>query len=322
MSNWQYTSDILEDVLFRAGEKTDGTSDFATAALRYINRAYQAVCKGGDELAPDISEVWWWLKKSTPGVLILEPKKDTGTIAVTNNSASATLSASVASDLDGWFLRVDGHPDVFRVSSHTGGSAALTLDSVYTGDTDTEATYELFKLEYTLASDVLYLPTAMRTYSDEVSRIDGIGEEMLDQMYPLWNAQAGVPRAFAMIGEQEVRFSHYGGTESGDLIRVEYPYIRTPDDLTNSDQEEPLLPRPYRKILADGALFFLHMDKNDDRADGVGLMAQAGLRAMQMDHRKRLLHQSTLVGHIAPRYERFSRFRRGLLRTQSGLVIR
>lgn len=322
MSNWQYTSDILEDVLFRAGEKTDGTSDFEAAALRYINRAYMAICKGGDELTPTINEVWWWLRSSTPGVITLEPRRNAGTVSVTNNSATATLSAPVASSLAGWFFRVDGHPDVFRVSAHTAGTNTLTLDSVYTGETDADATYELFKLEYDLESDVLYLSQSMRCYREGQSVIDGIGEDMMDTMYPLWNAQPGIPQAFAMIGERKVRFSHYGGTESNDYIRVEYSYVKIPAELTNADGEEPLVPRMYRKVIADAALYFLHMDKNDDRADAVGLMAQAGIQAMQIDHRKRISTQSNWFGHIAPRYNKFAKGRRGMLRTATGLVIR
>lgn len=320
MANYTSTEDLIADVLFRGAEPTDGTSDFDAKVLEWINKVYQGLWEGGGEFAPDVSEDWWWIRKDPPGVLIIEPKIETGTVAVTNNSASATLSANQAKDLDNFFFKVDDHEDVFRISAHTGGAAVLTLDSVYTGDTDAAAAYKLFKLEYDLASDVLEVIGPMRTYRDNY-KIEGLPDiKELDLRFPLVRTEGGIPTHFAAIAEQKVRFSHLGGTDGDtDLMRVEYDYDQEASDLTDSPSSIPLVPRQYRTILADGALFHLHEAKNDNRANGVGGQATAGIEAMQRGHIRRMASQRA-VGRIFPR-RNAKRKATGPLRTESGLII-
>lgn len=320
MSNYQYTTDIRDDVLERAGEPLTSDSDYYTQALTYINRAYQAIFKGGDELAPDVHQEWWWLRKSSPGILNLEPRK-TGTAAVTNNSTGVTLSATVADSLANWFIRFDGNPDMFRVLAHTAGTSAVTLDGIFTGATDAAVAYNVYKLEYALASDVLYLMSPMRVYQDNQSSIRGMELAELEVAWPLMRLSGGVPEGFSMVGEQTVRFSHYGRNDSGAYIRVEYDYLQRPDDLTASVNEEPIIPRHYRKVLADAALYFIYLSKNDNRADGTLIMVNNQLKAMERDHKHRIEIQSKRVGTILPRLSGSPRRNRGPLRTENGHII-
>src|SRR3990167_5499521 len=199
----------------------DGINFFDARALRFLNRAYQAVWSGGNELNPEIDETWWWLRSSAPGVLTLDPVIETGTVSVTNNSTSITFSIAPTPSVALRYFKTTDQADVFRISAHTAAATAATLDSVYTGDTHTAATYKVMAIEYTLASDVKNLIGPMRAYQDQVYRIEGIDENSLDRDYPLREIQGGVPRAFSMITNSKVRFSHYGGSESTDLIRVD-----------------------------------------------------------------------------------------------------
>lgn len=319
MSNYRYSSDLVDDALFRSGELTDGSSDFEAAALRYLNRAYQGISMGGSELSPDVQEDWWWLRKSPPGVLTLQPIITTGTVAVTNNSTTATFSSAPGS-VAGWFLKVEGHQDVFRISSIV--TTAAVLDAVYTGTTAGTATFQLMKLEYALASDVLRITAPMRAYrADRQYEIRGVDMSALDRDWPIALVESGIPDLYAMAGETTVRVNRCGGTSSTDLIRVEYDYLYRPDDLTDSATEEPVVPRQWRKVLSDWATFWLLMDKNDDRADGVGLLARNTLKAMAMENRHRMgAIGRGQIGHIAPRQDDVTRAR-GPLRTSSGLII-
>ena len=230
MANLQYSADILDYALFHAGEPTSGTSDFEAQALIELNRAYRAIWLGGSEFAPDINEEWWWLRKTTPGVLTLEPSISSGTASVTNNSATVTMSAAPSpandSDVGNWYFKVDGHGDVFVVSSQA--STTLTLDSAYTGETNGSANYKLFKMDYSLASDVLNVVAPMRVYQERYARVDGMELDSLEARWPLSRPEPGVPNAFAMIAEQEVRFNRYGGTSSTELMRVDYDYLYIP----------------------------------------------------------------------------------------------
>jgi hypothetical protein len=244
-----------------------------------------------------MNEPWLWLKSTTPGVLTLLPVDEEGTISVTNNSTSATLSSTRAVDLEGYFLQVDGHGDVFRISAHTAGSDALTLDSVYTGETDGDATFRLMKLEYELAADVLRPIAPFRAYSDGVDEVEGIDLSVLDKDYPLRDMETGTPDRFALVTETKVRFNRAGGTTSTDLRRLDYDYLRVPDDLAD-DSTEPLVPKQHRQVLSDTALFYLLTSKSDDKAAVIGLQVKAGLLAMQSDNRKRLAQMSRSVGRL------------------------
>ncbi len=320
MANYQYSGDLVDDILWRAGEPTDGTSDFNAVALTYLNRAYQAVWMGGSEIDPSLQEEWWWLRKDPPGVLTLEPRITTGTVNVQNNNTGITFSSAPASDLDNWFFQVDDHADVFRISAHTAGAAAATLDAVYTGDTNATASYKVFKLEYAIASDVLRLLSPMRIYQDSKREVDGVPLTELERRYPLYNVQSGVPELFAPITESKVRFNRYGGTSSTDFMRTEYDYLYRPADLTDSGSQEPVVPRQFRKTLADAGVFFLFMDKNDNRASAAADLARAGLRAMKRENQHRWASMSRAYGKIMPRQQDLDEYRFPL-RTESGLLI-
>ena len=92
MSNYQFSADLVNDILTRNGELTDGTSDFDARALELLNRAYQALWMGGTEIDPTINEEWHWLKADPPLTLLLLPVVNSGTVSVTNNNTSITFS--------------------------------------------------------------------------------------------------------------------------------------------------------------------------------------------------------------------------------------
>ncbi len=298
MANLQYSSDLMEYVLFRAGEKTDGTSDFDAQALIYINAAYRKIWQGGGEFDPSINEDWVWLRGE--GNLILQTKISTGTISVTNNSASATLSASQATDVAGWFFKVDSYEGIFKVSTHGGATDAVTLDSVYTGDTNATASYKLVKYDYTLATSAIEVLSPMHTAHRNNTmvtgnRINGLSLESTPYPYELI---AGVPEHFSQIDATTVRFNKYADS---DMYRVDYRYKKRPDDLTDSGSEEPLVPLRHRHVIGNIALYDIWTDKNDDRADTWSLVAKQGLKAMAVENQNRLSQMDNTFGAIVSR---------------------
>lgn len=336
MANYTFTADLVDDVLFRAGEPTDSSSDYLAAVVRYLNRAYQALWRGGGELSPEVSEEWWWLQKYGNGTLTLLPVEDDGTVNVTNGSATISFSAiptrTIAGvvtnvSLQNWHFRTDAHADVFRISTHSSGNTGAALDSVYTGPTNTTAAYHAFKLDYTLASDVLEINGPMRGFRGGLigsNKIELVSPEVLFEKWPLEQIQPGTPQNYAKIALddtplQVVRFSHYGGQTDDELIRIDYDYTYKPVDLGNSASTELALPREYRKMLCDWALAFLLKDKEDDRYDSVVQLAQAGLRQMVFENRRRQVRQGT-QGRIFSRAGNRANAR-GPLRTSSGLLI-
>lgn len=319
MANFRTVDDIKEDVLFRGSEPTDGTSDFDSRIIPLLNRAYRVIWTGGQEFDPDINEKWLWLLATQRAVITLEPANSVGSAAVTNDSNSVTLSNTPSSaHAPGWYFKVDDHSDIFEIQAHAVPADPLTLDSPYTGNTASAASFKVFKTEYSLATDVLYVVGPMRVYRDSRERVHGMDEISMEREWPLRTITRGVPRNFAQIGDNQVRFSHYGGATAGDKIRVDYQYLRKAADLA-SGSDEPLIPLQHRSVLANLTLFYLYQDKSDDRAEGMGLQAREGLRAMAKDNRYRLSIMTGELGRIYPRPNR----RRDLapLRTESGVII-
>ena len=326
MANLTTSADIIDYVLFVAGEKTDSTSDFYEQTIIELNRAHLSILKGGQELEPTIQEQWKWLKTAEKA-LTLNPVEDTGTASVANNSTTVTLSATIATSMVGRFFKVDDHADVFPVTAHTAGTADITLGSVYTGSTNTAASFRLMQIDYDLTSDCLY-PTVFSTYQDNGGELQGLDEQDFIRRFPLNTLSSGVPTHVSLLSESssgstltnKVRFNRYGGTESGDLILVHYSYIKIPSDLAD-DTSEPLVPRIYRKVLADWTLAFILESMEDSRAGSRTTIAVRGLQAMAMDNRREAQFRSgENFGRISPRSNDLRRTD-GPLRTESGSII-
>lgn len=319
MANLTTNADLIDNILDRAGEPIDGTSDFESQALDYLNRAYRALWMGGNEFIPDANPNWWWLKAE--GTFQLTPANVSGAVAVTLRDANIVLSTSASTGVDFHFKTVE-HSDVFKIES--GSGVNWVLDADYTGDTNAAADFVMFKIDHTFDTAFLRLIGPLRTYRNGVAEIGMVDKEKLQRDYPLNNIVAGIPNQFAPISEVDgittIRFNKYISTEGtsleGNPLRVDYDYLRVPSDLAN-DSNAPLIPIQYRYILTDMALSYLWQQKNDDRTNGAVLSAKAGITAMINENaaKWRAGFQQSLV---LPRPKgRFGR----VLRTESGKII-
>ena len=337
MSNHQFTIDILNDALFRAGEQTNGTSDFQGQALIYLNNVYFQICRGGSELTPSIKEDWAWLRKPLPGVLALHPPLTSGTASLTRGSATLTLSTAPEDtfgtdlDIETWFFKVDSLPEVYRISDFTLGATTATLDQVYLGPTASSLSYTLFKLDYDLAEDCMRLVAPMRLFqnsgwnSRDDYKVYACDLDTLEDQYPLAYVEKGIPDYFAPIGEitpgiKRVRFNRCGATDFNTLYRVEYEYLFRPEALTTDEDEEPLVPLQFRSVLSDYLLAYLLGIKNDNRAGAAAQAAQAGLLGMASENRYQTTTSTKHSFRMMPRMNGMVR-RPGVLRTESGSII-
>lgn len=297
------------------------------------------ICRGGSELEPSIYEDWSWLRKATPGLILVQPPITAGTVSVTLGNTSVTLSTTpqnyLASNISvaNWFFKVEGHPDVFKVSAHTSGATSVTLDGVYTGATAATAGYTLFLTDYNLATDCLRLVAPMRVYrnsgwgSRDDYKIYAADLDAIEEAYPLSLIEQGVPDLYAHIGEttqatKRIRFNRCGGGQGSTttVYRIEYEYLIIPTALTNPGTAElPLLPYEYRHILADFLLAYLFGVKNDDRAGAAAQIAQRGLQGMARENRYKTTTATRNSFRVQPR--RQSQRIRGPKRTESGHII-
>ena len=331
----QTTTELLTNILYRAHELrilTDPItgSERLDAALIYLNRAYYALALGGREFMPAGSgqypQNWWWLRKSTPGILTLEAVATAGTVAVTQRSTTITFSSPPAASVAGRYFQTGTWADVFRIASHTAASATAVLDAEYTGITAAALGYKVMALEYPLATDVLRILAPMRVHQSTGSywhendnKIHQRDLVAMEHEYPLYRMQSGMPSNFAMVGESRVRFNRYGGSTSTELFRVEYEYVLRPPVLTNAASEEPLVPLQHRSILVDLALYYLMIDKNDDRAQVFANDGRGGLTTMMIEQSARLAMPDGMYGKLMPRSPRGRRA--GVWRTTGGRLL-
>lgn len=306
MANYQYTSDLLTDVLFRAGEPTDASSDYYTRALVYLNRAYYAVCNGGSEISPTVNEDWLWLTQH--GAIVLHPRMELSINAV-KGSTTVALS-SIPTDytganvsIAGWYIL--GAPDIggrYKIATHTIGSTTATIDIPWIRETVTGLDVTLERLEYTLPNDTLRLISPLfvwgrsTAYATHYVPIESIFESVNR------TRTVGIsPAMFSLLDPQTIIIDK----APTYATRAEYEYLILPPPLTNAPLEEPLVPHKDRRILADLALFWLLMDKNDNRADGIGLLARNQLHGMAADNRAAIAAMTRAYArHTIPRSNR------------------
>ena len=109
-------------MLERGDEVTTGSSDWDAATRRAIVRAFHVFMS---------AHPWWFLEVTPPGVfLTVAPITNrTITIAAAGTTVAATLSSTVATSLTGSKLIFTGEDYSIRITAHTAGTAALTLDA-------------------------------------------------------------------------------------------------------------------------------------------------------------------------------------------------
>lgn len=309
------TKDIMDDILFRAGE-IRGSSEWDLQALTYLNRAYKALAIGGSEFVAEYVDDWWWLR-DTKTLTVLP--STTGLVSATTDSTSLSFAVNQPNSLVDYRIRFSGHSDVFRIASHTGGTNSAVLDSVYTGDTNAVQEYTLMKVRYDLDVSVSAILSPVIAFQEN-PQIMGMQPERMDTLWPLSRLQPGVPQAFCLENERVLRFSA-GGRTDGRSMRMEYRFKPLVTDLVDSLGSVPLLPISYRHLLADMALTYVYIDKNDDRAVATMNSAKAGISAMLRENRRRLVKMDNTTGAIFTRPSHLANNFSRLLRTESGLII-
>lgn len=162
------TKELVDSILLKAGEPTNGTSAFQTKALEYLNRVHNTILSGGVEFNVEVNDAWSWARAEDPIVLELEPKYDVGTINLTNGSLDGTFSSAPAGySFAGWFLRVDNDGEVYKIIAHSTSSTSFKLDSPYIGSTASGLSYKIFKLDYDLVPDIFYIRSKQSVFNFE-----------------------------------------------------------------------------------------------------------------------------------------------------------
>lgn len=296
MANYTTNADLVEAVLFAAREPTDGSSYFLDTAVRYLNRAYQALWTGGGELNPGTNEVWWWLEDQSSDQIDLDPLIQT-TVTTVQGSSTVTFGSTpdpqVDNDVKEWNLKITGDPNVYLIITDNKDGTAV-LYNTYKRTSLSGADCYLWRTDYDLdtgvsAGQFIELTGPMtafdRTLSNSLGLVYQQSLQNIDYNWPRNMVFTGTPKAFAFkgAGTRRVRFSH---TPVNESIIVEYHFTSYPSDIQNN-LEEVKVPREWRRILSDYATGMLLIDKNDDRSQQFLELARQGVSAMARSNRVR-----------------------------------
>lgn len=156
MAQFRTTADIVDSVLTKCGEVTNGRSAYESRALEYINRIHHSIVSGGNEFNVEVDEPWTWARATHPLILELKPAYTTGTLTLTKGSEVGTLSASPTYSMAGWHLRIDGKSSVYKIASHTAASTSIELDGAY-ADTSGTLNFKAFQLDYELVPSYIII---------------------------------------------------------------------------------------------------------------------------------------------------------------------
>lgn len=162
--NLETVRDIRNEVLFHAGELTDGTSPYTAKATSFIQKVYRSLMSGGNEFDISCAESWPWALARHPIVLTLIPPYEIGTTALTSGSRAGTLSVAPAYSLEGYYLKIESNPEYYRIRSHTAGSPSFVIDQPFPQDSGV-FNFKAIKLEY----DVIDDSVTISQYNDQLN---------------------------------------------------------------------------------------------------------------------------------------------------------
>lgn len=289
MSLFYSGADLKRGSLQRAGEPTDGSSQYDAVAMKYINQIHFNIISGANEFDVDCGEPWAWARAKTPLILTLQPTYTTGTVSVANGSTAGTFSTPPILSAVGQYLKIDdtNNPELYRIIAHTASASSFTLDGPYNGSTNATAHFFVKWIVYELGSQdkFLRLVEPMRVYfmtwdEDRNYQIYGLDANSFNRDYPLSVLVGGVPTRFMTFINDAGNLAVRMNETVGQKMRAELDYIPEPDEITDSDSSIPLIPRPYRSVLEYGATTMLMADKADARMAQYSAMTTAKMKAL------------------------------------------
>ena len=241
---------IKAAALGRAGEETDGTSDFD-------DRCDDAIIEVWREIIT--RQPWLGLTKHPPGVFVTAAPITTLTLTVVTagTGVARTLSAAPAGSVSilGRKVRPSGVSWIARITAHNAGETDVTLDAAPAILAASACT--IFQDEYTLASDLGLFVDGLWTQDGHF--IELVDEERFKTEYAD-PPDSGYPaRWFCRLTRTKIRLSTYPTA----VKRHEYPYTYEP--ATPSGSATLAIDAHLRPALLQGVLAILYNVKGDNR---------------------------------------------------------
>ena len=276
--------DLLNAVLLDAGERATGlTGDYSTEFAGYIRRAYWEILS---------VERWPWALSPTPGTLVTVASREAQVESITapgpnDVGSTVTLSESVADSLKGRKLYLDSNQAVYRIDSHTAGETTLILDAEYV-EPDTSGTATIYQDEYALLQKVMRMWDPLQVRGQWWNEIHKLDKPIFEAQYGKGYTSGPAPlENFTEIhwdfsnpeGVRRIRIAPWA--EERYVLEYDYSAFHNLDFSGAAVTDTPRIPREYRQVIVDYALYKAHLLKDDQRTDAEFLNAHRLYQAMK-----------------------------------------
>lgn len=216
----------------------DTADDNATLEDKFkewVNTRYRVLCG---------KRPWNWL--ITDSFIQTVEQITTGTVNVSNGSASITFSSAPSISVTGWFIQFEDTDNWYEISAHTASATSATLTTQFIGTTDTTATYVLRKVYYALPSNTGQVLDMRETVQDR--KIEYVPLRHLDR-YVSDRTMLGTPNFYTIVGLDSSRlFRVEFFPVPDDTLQIWVRYYKTATELS-SDSDVPVIPEAFHDIL-------------------------------------------------------------------------
>lgn len=295
------------------------TSDTQTRLLARLNEAYLDIVSGGGLLNDSVrglqsakTHIFSWAVSQTPIIFNTEAPITSLTSTINKGATALTLSATNAGSLAGWFIKVGNDQEWYRISAHSAGTDAVTLDSAYVNANAAAAETKIVKIDYTIGTDLLLPTNGLVNYFTDAP-IPLIHKSQHEKTAVVRDLDQGYPsRAFILLNDPvskavTIRFDAY--TE--EVERFELPYVPFPAalDLAGSN---PILPPAHNLILVDHAASLEYDLRDSDSAERYMKRAVDRFKVMKSEDKQFTAYQDADYAKVKawsknPGYLKFAR---------------
>jgi hypothetical protein len=244
----------------------------ATLLKRWINTAQHNVAREYD---------WPFLRASTPLIIQTVADYTTGTVATVANSTSVTASATITASKAGQYIKTEDSEDWYRITAHTAGTAALTIEPAAIS-TNATAEYTIRKFYYSTSSAVDRILSIRQSITPY--KLDEVSKEQFDSLQP--DPQAtGTPRVFMVAGLDSSMFPQFVLWPTPDaVINLFVEHLQKMSDLS-ADADVSIIPEKFhRSVLMTAAQVEACMGLNDDRLEGLVKLKEYELEKMKRQY--------------------------------------
>jgi hypothetical protein len=195
---------------------------------------------------------WPFLRASAPLIIKTVPDYTTGTVTVAAASTSVTASATITDSKAGQYIQFASSNDWFKITTHTAGTAAITIDPAAI-DANTTAAYTIRKFHYSMDS------TVDRVLSVRQSITPYDLKEMTAEQFHLFEpdpTSTGTPQLYFMLGKDSSDIWQMGLWPIPDaVINLYIEHIKAVTDLS-SDSDTSVIPAKWHtSVLLKGAIW-------------------------------------------------------------------